>query len=32
MKFVDENRIYIKQFAYANFNNKNEIDEKKGNN
>ena len=24
MKFVDENRIYIKQFAYANYNNKNE--------
>ena len=22
MKFVDENRIFIKQFAYANYNNK----------
>lgn len=22
MKFVDENRVYIKQFAYANYNNK----------
>jgi hypothetical protein len=24
MKFVEENRIFIKQFAYANFNNKEE--------
>ena len=24
MKFVDENRIFIKQFAYANYNNKEE--------
>lgn len=24
MKFVDENRIFIKQFAYANYNNKKE--------
>lgn len=24
MKFVEENRIYIKQYAYANFNNKND--------
>ena len=32
MKFVDENRIYIKQFAYANYNNKIEVEEKKGNN
>ena len=32
MKFVDENRIYIKQFAYANYNNKIESEENKGNN
>ena len=32
MKFVDENRIYIKQFAYATYNNKIENEEKKGNN
>ena len=29
MKFVDENRIFIKQFAYANYNNKLEEDNKK---
>ena len=29
MKFVDENRIFIKQFAYANYNNKLEEDSKK---
>ena len=29
MKFVDENRIFIKQFAYANYNNKIEEESKK---
>lgn len=28
MKFVDENRIFIKQFAYANYNNKIESEDK----
>ena len=28
MKFVDENRIFIKQFAYANYNNKIEEEKK----
>ena len=28
MKFVDENRIFIKQFAYANYNNKTEEEKK----
>ena len=28
MKFVEENRIFIKQFAYANYNNKIDEEEK----